>query len=389
MKVLIKLIEKFHKKYYQHFLLYISCLFILGILIRSIIQGKFSIDFETFYLQAVGIINSYDLKTVRGTMLNLNLTPLSPPTHLIITLPLGLMPFDIAKYVFLLFNSILLITTLVLLGRKSQKKFSLVFFTLTCLPIIETLIVGQLGLLLLFSLTIFFLNINSNESIASMGLAFAISIKLTPIVILIPLLFYKRAMLPKIFLRVFVIQFLTLWIVGIDYFSYYYIDLLPSAAKNATCHLFNQSLLSAAVCSVNSLWPTIPNQYIKFAIMSPFFISSIFILASKPFATNPEIFYIKAFCILIITSLLNSITWPNHLTYIILIYAFFLNKYNENSKMLFFLTLFNIFAILLYNRQITNIEILDIWLNKAYALILLVSLLYLKLYKNIGSVSES
>lgn len=161
-------------------------------------------DFPSFYAASVNVfrngVSPYNLENMRLLMPNIRVFPfLYPPPSLLIFFPLSLLTYANARQVVFLVNHLLFlaliwIIPLRLLNARPKGHglgvFALcIVYSITFYPVIVTLDHGQVNILLLAFIVLFWLfNRNGNEILAGLFLALAILLKTYPLII-IPMLF--------------------------------------------------------------------------------------------------------------------------------------------------------------------------------------------------------
>jgi hypothetical protein len=170
-------------------------------------QYKF-IDFPTFYYSAISVFklgqSPYNIETLRvfATALNQKIYPfLYPPPALFFFQPFSFLSYHLASYFFLIINHILLFITFLLaafyileIRKPGLIMLAALCFTLSFKPITEVFTHGQVNLITLLFICLFwiFLRKNKPDWIIALFLSLAIWLKTYPALFIFYLLIKKR-----------------------------------------------------------------------------------------------------------------------------------------------------------------------------------------------------
>jgi hypothetical protein len=225
-----------------------------------------NVDLPSFYSASVEVFrnsgspyNHEILKTIMGP--DIVFGPyFYPPPSLLFFYPLSLLEYSSAKVVLLLFNHVIILLLIGLISNYMVSKSNTlsthfhivtIVYTLTFYPIIVTINHGQVNLLLLLFLIIFWISTLKNKPIlASFFLALAVLLKTYPI-ILIPILFVigrKRETFYTI-LWLFSLITLSLFLLPISIWQEWFTEIMPTGSYASTpaglfspAAIWNQSL---------------------------------------------------------------------------------------------------------------------------------------------------
>lgn len=215
-------------------------------------QEAFSLDFETFYLQADAVLSHKNPIQVSGTKLGWHLKPYSPITSIAVTLPFALADFKTASILFLVLNLALYCMSireiLRIVRLKGFERILFVSLAAVFHPALDSMTVGQFGIIVLFSILNFFKYLEKEKYVpASFFLALAVSLKFTPIVLLLFVFNFRVHLLTGLIYGLFLL-YSFFWF-GYNYFTEYWFSVFPGLLNTAdVCQFFNQSFSSFVEC---------------------------------------------------------------------------------------------------------------------------------------------
>lgn len=381
------------------------------------LSEEFQIDFPSFYFSAKAAFNDnfspydYELLVVSYPV-DYKIFPfVYPPTALTVFFPFKWMSMEQAKVLFhflsilCLFGSLyLLIFKIFEIGLENNVVYLLFFYFLSFQPIYLTLALGQINIVLLFSITLFWYCLMSSKDdwLSALPLAMSIIVKIYPIVFILYLIItrrYKTAAYAMGYICVFIILSVVMLPNGIWYD--WIVNVLPSGGLGRVPYnLFspaapwNQSLngfLSRLFFQNEFSDVLFPNVLLVRIIGYPIIGIMTFLLFKVIWTArnraSPELLNLEFCCILSFTFLVAPLSWEHHIVFLIpcviyVLYELVNGPFRALSVYLIGLSVVLAWDLPLENKLFTQGIFTLIISVKFYAIIGLWLFLLWKLWKN-------
>lgn len=196
----------------QGFFLVFSALYAGALYWTTVITSSFSLDFNPYYLAGRAVLAGLGTSVYNADVLvtlasGVDLGPYSgvvdytyPPPFLFIALPFALMPYPVARTLWLLFNLFCFVASLLLLIRMLNIRISWqrgvgywIGLLLIAFPIYDTFLLGQANSIIFLCLTLcYLLSRQGRHFSAGIALSSAVAFKFTAIPLLIYFLARKQ-----------------------------------------------------------------------------------------------------------------------------------------------------------------------------------------------------
>lgn len=258
-------------------------------------------------------------------------TPVNyPPITLMLLYWVTLIPFAVASKIWILLSVASLLGTIYVINKIIPASWSLniMLFSLTVFsfPFKFTLGMGQVNLILLFLLALFFFFVSKRKDyFSAVSLSLAISIKLFPIFLLLPLILKRRwKIISSTLIFIIFLFFIAFLYVGKEANNYYFQNTLFHIFSKRYEYYYNQS-----VTGFLSRFG-IPDVIIFLTRIALFGISLVLIMKKR----MSLILSLSLFVVLIL--LINHFSWQHHLVLLLLPYYIIL-KYTKAKEAQFLL----------------------------------------------------
>lgn len=331
-------------------ILFIFLILAISSLTRSIylLWNNHFPDFSVFYYSSLRLFNGMNPYTNLHIFTQVNY----PPITLMFFYPLLLAPFIIAEKIWLIFSVILFLLSLYLIKKiykLSVVKISLIFFwAVIAFPFKFTLGMGQINMLLLFSILCFLYFLSKKrEFLSGLFFSLAIVIKLIPIIFVIELFFLKRWKIlfyTAIVLLIFFVvsDFLSGKLLNF-YYAYYAEKILVPLVSKAGGEVYYNQTFSGFAARINL--PVMAGLFIRIIIL--------FLTLLKGFKNRSrETYIIPLF--LTGTLLINSFAWQHQLILLIIPFGYFLAQELSFKKNILLLILYILISFNIKNPAFFN-----------------------------------
>ena len=261
-----------------------------------------------------------------------------PPPVLLFFSPFTLLPFFIAQKVFLIFSILCLLLSVGLLFRLFKLAplsiLGLFFITLVLnyFPEKFTLGMGQINNVVLLMVTLFlYFYVKKKEILAGTFLAFAIALKLFPVLLIIYLIFDRRwktllsVVLTALAIALSVFIFVDSWII-----SYFFMTVLPSLLESWKADYYNQSLSAFLIRELGNLELA---SIVRLAISAVLIIFSLFFVWI--YKKNDKSGLLSMSLLITVSLIVNTFSWQHHFVWLLipLFTTFYYIKNNNLGKL--------------------------------------------------------
>jgi hypothetical protein len=248
-----------------------------------------------------------------------------PPIFLSLLYPLYFFSFQTASHIWLILSIVFFLLSIIMLSKILHSSFFLwsVVFLLSVLafPFKFTLGMGQVNVLLLFTIVGFVYFYNRSKSLASFLLVVAVIIKIIPILFLYPIFLKKdyRTLFDIVLLLLFA-AVVSFWIFGYEDNIYYGFHIFPSVIAG----VINESYFN------NSLIGTFARFHIaKIGILFQILIAmaTFFLLWIKRLSLIASVSML-----LTMTLLISSFAWQHHLLVLLIPFYYLLQTIKDKKQ---------------------------------------------------------
>lgn len=244
-----------------------------------------------------------------------------PPTVLLIFLPFTLLPFFIAQKVFVVISILCLLLSIGLLFKLfNQTPLSalglfLITLALNFFPAKFTLGMGQINNVVLLMATLFiYFYVKKKEILSGAFLAFAISLKLFPVLLIVFLIINKRwKILLSVIFTASAIVLATLLFVNSQIISYFLMTVLPTLLESWKAYYYNQSLSAFLIRELNNLELA---SMLRSAVSAILIISSFFLVWK--FKNDDKSGILSISLLITLSLIVNTFSWQHHFVWLLI-----------------------------------------------------------------------
>ncbi len=298
-------------------LVVLSCIMAGLVLSKSFFQNTYQ-DFTAYYSSSLLLKNGGNPYSIQENNQYLFLYP--PPTFFIL-FPLSFLPLLLAQKIFWGMSLMCLVLAVYFFFRKVQIQWSsleglsLILLILNYFPLKFTLGMGQINLLVLMFLSVFFFFYPKKIIKGGISLALSLMMKVFPILALCYFLIARNwRLLIVCFIACFTLMLISIPIVSLTNIHYFFTQALPQLAGSWSTAYYNQSLVGFLGRTFGE------NRYSYLGYITLVIITLVF----QCYVTDRAVRHKNKMRQLILSSwitltlLLSPVTWQHHLVWLLL-----------------------------------------------------------------------
>lgn len=325
-------------RYIMKFIL-VAVLILSTIIFLRVLTYEYYPDFSSYYYAPIKAFNNENPYLGGKDFF----TPfVYPPPVILFFSPFMHLPFFVAQKIFLIISIFCLLLSIGLLFKLFKLAplsiLGLFFITLVLnyFPEKFTLGMGQINNVVLLMVTLFlYFYVKKKEFLLGFFLAFAISLKLFPILLIVFLILNKRwKTLLSVVLTTLTIVLVTLISINTWITTYFLMTVLPSLLESWKADYYNQSLSAFLIREFSSL---------ELASLLRPIVSAILIITSLvlvwKFRSNDKSELLSISLLITVSLIVNTFSWQHHFVwaFIPLLITFYYIKNNHLGKPYYFI----------------------------------------------------